>query len=79
MDQVLSFKIEQYHGPMVNQQFSSTSQSHLNSRNLDSTANALTFPAQNIVMAKVVWMKETRKQTLVDDKTGQEVQEMITS
>jgi len=38
----------------------------------------LTFPAQNVVMAKVAWMKETRQEGVVD-KTGMEVQEMITT
>lgn len=38
----------------------------------------MTFPAQNVVMAKVAWMKETKPQGVVD-KTGMEVQEMITA
>lgn len=51
----------------------------MNARNLDSHANMLTFPAQNVVMAKVIWMKETKQQTVIDEKSGKEVQEMITS
>ena len=47
-------------------------------RNLDAHASMLTFPAQNVVMAKVAWMKETRQEGVVD-KTGMEVQEMITT
>ena len=63
---------------MMNQMSASTVSSFNNSRNLDTHANILTFPAQNLVMAKVEWQKETNQQSVIDDKTGQEVQEIIT-
>ena len=69
----MSLKVEQYHGPMMNQMSSSNMSTLSSSRNLDTHANILTFPAQNLVMAKVEWLKETKQQSVIDDKTGQEV------
>jgi len=46
-------------------------------RNLDAHASMLTFPAQNVVMAKVAWMTETKRQPRLDG-TGKEVVEVLT-